>query len=153
MNSVTWSTVAEFAGLAMIIGVLIFVVFHLSQNRTYRYGLLLAFVPVFLVLWINLAVGIIGEPEDPANLMYIAVPAVAVIGAIVVQFEASGMARALTLAACVQGLVAVVTLLTARSEPARWLWSLLVLNAVLVALWMGSAALFRKAAEARIKEE
>lgn len=153
MNSETWSTIAEFAGLAMIIGILIFVVTHLSQNRTYRYALLLAFVPVFLILWINLAVGIIGEPEHPANLIYIGVPVVAVIGSIVAQFKSAGMARAMNLAATAQGVVAAVTLLIARDEPSRWYWSILILNVVLVLVWMGSAALFRKAARSRVHKE
>jgi hypothetical protein len=43
----------------------------------------------------NLAVGIIGSEDNPANLMYGGVLAVGIIGAIIARFEPHGMARAL----------------------------------------------------------
>ena len=44
-------------------------------------GVLLAIGTAFLLVWANLAVGIVDEPEHPANLMFAAVLLVGVVGA------------------------------------------------------------------------
>ena len=49
----------------------------------------------FLLTWMNLAVGIIGNEENPANLMFFAIPVVGMVGALTVRFESRGMAHAL----------------------------------------------------------
>jgi len=103
-------------------------------------------VATFLIVWVNLAVGIIGEPDNPANLMYIGVPAVGIVGAIMARFQAKGMARALFATAIAQVLVAVITALVGLGSPVTPMRSLLILNGLLIALWFGSAWLFRKAA-------
>ena len=71
----------------------------LSRNAAYRAAVGVAVAAAFLLIWLNLAVGIIGSEDNPANLMYAGVLAVALAGAIVARGESSGMARALTLTA------------------------------------------------------
>jgi hypothetical protein len=87
----------------------------------------------------NLAVGIIGSEENPANLMYGGVLAVGIMGAVLARFQPHGMARALVGTALAQALVAVIAL------SAGW-GSALILTGIFVALWLTSAQLFRKAA-------
>jgi hypothetical protein len=50
----------------------------------------------------NLAVGVIGTEDDPANLMYVGVLAVGIIGAIIARFRPHGMARTLFATALAQ---------------------------------------------------
>ena len=106
---------------------------------SYRLAAALAVLAGFLLAWANLAVGVVGEPGNPANLMHLAVLLVAVAGAFVARLQAPGMARTMLATAAVQGLAAVATL---------WLGSTLeaVLTGVFAAAWLLSAALFRIAA-------
>jgi hypothetical protein len=53
---------------------------HQKQIQGIAFGVSL--VAALLILWINLAVGIIGEPDDPANMMYAGVLAVGMVGAL-----------------------------------------------------------------------
>jgi len=104
-------------------------------------------VAALLVLWINLAVGIIGEPDDPANLMYVGVLAVGMVGAVVSQLRPQGMARSLFSMAIAQALVAMVTLFTGLGFPPTPPLTLLALNLLLILFWVGSALLFLKASK------
>ncbi len=56
---------------------------RVRQNTTYRFAVGIALLGAFLVVWVNLAVGIIGEPDNLANLMYVGVLVVGLVGAIV----------------------------------------------------------------------
>ena len=87
----------------------------------------------------NLAVGIIGNENNPANLMHGGVLSVGIIGAIVARLQPLGMAHALVATALAQALVAVIALIIG-------LGNTLILTGLFVALWLTSAWLFRKAA-------
>jgi predicted lysophospholipase L1 biosynthesis ABC-type transport system permease subunit len=119
-----------------------------TYNTAYRFAVGVALAAALLLVWINLAVGIIGEPNELANLMYIGVLAVGIIGAIVTRFRPHGMARALLATALAQALVAVLVLIIGLGSP----WSppgvleTLILNGFFAALFVGSALLFRYAA-------
>jgi hypothetical protein len=112
----------------------------------YRAAVGIAVVTALLLVWINLAVGIIGSEDDPANLMYIGVLAVGLIGALIARFRPQGMARALIAMALAQMLIAVIVLFASlgseESEPLK----IVALNGLFAALFVGSALLFWKAA-------
>ena len=94
----TWeqlTNVAEFPGLLIIAVTLVFLTIRIRKNTTYRFAVGVALMAAFLLVWINLAVGIIGESDELANLMYIGVLAVGIVGAIIARFQPHGMARAL----------------------------------------------------------
>ncbi len=90
----------------------------------------------------SLAVGIIGAEGDPANLMYGGVLAVGVFGAFIAHLQPRGMARALFAMALAQALVAVIL----GKYPDEV--NAVTLNGFFVALFVGSAWLFQKAARA-----
>jgi hypothetical protein len=115
-------------------------------NMAYRFAFGVALAAAFLLVWINLAVGIIGEPDEVGNLMYIGVLAVGIAGAFVARFRQQEMARALLATALVQALVAVIALifrLGSGSPPG--VLGILILNGFFVSLFAGSALLFRHA--------
>ena len=93
----------------------------------------------------NLAVGVIGADGDPADLMYVGVLAVGLIGAIIARFLPHGMARALFATALAQALVAVIALIFGLGLPWSAPVEILALNGFFVALFVGSALLFRYA--------
>ncbi len=93
------------------------------------------------------AVGVIGEEGDRADLMYGGVLAVGIIGAITARFQPAGMARALLAAALAQALVAVIALVAGKHQaPISSVSEIVGLNGFFVALFIGSAWLFRRAA-------
>ncbi len=110
-----------------------------TANTAYRAAVGVALVAAFLLIWINLAVGIIGSEDNPANLMYGGVLAVAIIGAVIARFQPDGMARAMVATALAQALVAVLALIAGLGFTGP-------ITVFFAALWLISAWLFRKAA-------
>lgn len=117
---------------------------RMTGSTPFRAAVGVAVVAAFLLVWVNLAVGIIGSEGNRANLMYAGVLAVAVVGAALARFRAHGMARAMVAAAAAQALMAAVALAMGSGEALQ----LTALTAVFVALWLASAALFHKASRA-----
>jgi len=72
----------------------------------YRFAVGVALTTAFILLWVNGAVGIIGDESNDANIMYFGVLAVGFIGAIIARFRPLGMARALYAMALAQVLAA-----------------------------------------------
>ena len=119
---------------------------RITGNAAYRAGVGVAVVAAFILIWMNLAVGIIGSEDNPANLMYGGVLAVGILGALVVRFQPRGMARALAATALAQGLVGVIALMAGLgSTGANWPSVIVVLTGFFTVLWLVSAWLFRKA--------
>lgn len=83
---------------------------RLSGNTAYRAGAAVAILTCFLTVWVNLAVGMIGDEGNPANLLFGGVILVAVVGAMLARFRPRGVARALQAAAAAQGAMAVYAL-------------------------------------------
>lgn len=117
-----------------------------TYNTTYRFALSVAIATAFILVWLSLGVGIIGRDGDPANLMYFGVLAVGIIGAFGARFRPRGMARALSATALAQTSVAVIALTAGLGYPWSGPLELSVLNGFFIALFAGSAWLFRRAA-------
>jgi uncharacterized membrane protein YdcZ (DUF606 family) len=115
-----------------------------ASNTAYRAAVGIAVVTSLILVWINLAVGFIGDGNNPANLMYGGVLGVGIIGAIIARFRPHGMARALFATAIAQMLVGVIALIAGLGF--ELLRNALILNCFFAALWVGSALLFRRSA-------
>lgn len=136
-------------------GVLIFgtgLLFELARARVrngpYAIATGMALAGAFLLIWINGAVGIIGNEGNPANLMYFAVIAVGFIGAIVARLKPQGMARVLFATAVAQMLVPVIAFVVFQPPFDSGVVKVFILNACFVLLFMGSALMFRRASAA-----
>jgi hypothetical protein len=122
----------------------------LSRSAAYRAAVAVAVVAAFLLIWLNLAVGIIGSEDNPANRMYAGVLATAFAGAVVARGKAGGMARTLAVTALAQALAGAIALATdAGVTGENWPRDVIVLSTFFSALWLGSALLFRRAARER----
>lgn len=118
-----------------------------TGNIAYRAGAGVALAAAFMLVWITGAVGIIGSEDEAANLMYGGVLATGLIGALIARFRPYGMARALFLTALAQALVGGIALAAGLgSTGPAWPWEILGLTGFFVALFVGSALLFQKAA-------
>lgn len=119
---------------------------RMTGNTAYRIAVGIAVVAAFLLVWINLAVGIIGSEGEPANAMFAGVLVVGLVGSLVARFHPQGMARAMVATALVQALVGVVGLV----GPWDSAGPILGLTAFFTVLWLASAWLFRTAALQRV---
>jgi hypothetical protein len=120
---------------------------RMTPNIAYRAAVAVAVVAIVILVWINLAVGIIGSEDNPANLMYGGVLAVGIVGSFIARLQPHGMARALAATAFAQLLVGVIALAagfgsTAPSFPEP----IVFLTGFFAALWLISACLCWKAA-------
>lgn len=137
---VVWGAMLAIAGATYELGAL------LSGNSFYRAGFGVAIVAGFLLVWVNLAVGIIGSEDNPANLLFFGVLAIGGAGALIARFRARGMAWALVATAVAHAAVAIAALLGGLdSRP-----NVLMLNAFFVLVWLVSATLFHHAASGRL---
>ncbi len=120
---------------------------RMPGNTAYKFAVALALVAAFLLFWVNGAVGIIGDEDNDANMMYGGVVAVGFVGSIIARFQPHGMAHALFATALAQVLVAAIALSAGwGSSGPIWPRDVLFLTAFFAALWGGSALLFRRAA-------
>ncbi len=105
-SEVDWST-SDFivmGALFCTIGLGIEFLVRQSSSIAYRIGAVVALVTAFLTIWVNLAVGMIGD-DNPYNLLFGGVLMVALIGSILANFRAGGMAWAMLATAIAQLLV------------------------------------------------
>jgi hypothetical protein len=148
-DEVVWD-LADFAVAGALLvgtGLMLELAARKAGNIAYRSAVGVALAAALLLVWINLAVGIIGVEGDRADLMYFGVLAVGLIGAIIARFRPQGMARALFATALAQALVAVIALIAGKhQDPVTSVSELLGLNGIFVALFIGSAWLFQRAA-------
>ncbi|MBW3632623.1 MAG: hypothetical protein KY456_06310 [Chloroflexi bacterium] len=115
-------------------------------NMAYRLAVGLALAATFILVWSNLAVGVIGSEDNLANLMYGGVLAVGFIGTIIAELRPQGMARTLFAMALAQTVVAVIALIFGLGSPWSEPGEIVYVNGFFVTLFVGSALLFRSAA-------
>lgn len=117
-----------------------------TVTTSYRLGITVALLTTLFLLFGITALGINGAGGD-ADRMYLAVPAVLVVGAAVARLRAHGMALALLVTALTQVVLAVVALVAGyQDEPGASAIEILGINAMYTALFGVSAWLFRRAA-------
>jgi len=112
----------------------------LSGNGAYRACFGMAALTAFLTVWVNLAVGMLGDEGGVANLMFVGVLFIAGAGALIAGLKPLGMARAMFAAAFAQLLAAGVGLAMAF-QPLE-----VTLTACFALPWLLSGALFQHAA-------
>ena len=117
-----------------------------NGNAAYRVAAGLAVASTLFLIWVNLAVGLIGSEDNPANLMYFGVISVGLVAAATARFRPEGMARALFAMAIAQALIAVVALIGGWGQPASGPVEILGVNGLFIALFVASAFLFRRSA-------
>lgn len=75
---------------------------RLSGSLAYRAGFVVAAGTAFLITWSNLAVGIIGDENNPLNQIFFGVIAIAAVGSFLARFRPKGMALAMLVTAVAQ---------------------------------------------------
>ena len=123
----------------------------MRSSVAYRFAAGLALVATFLIVWLNVAAGLMGiEDDDPANLLYVGVLAIGFIGAILARFQARGLARAMFATALAQALVGAVAVKYPNTASPM---QIVILHGLFVALFAGAGWLFRLAARGRVPRD
>jgi hypothetical protein len=113
-DEVNW-TVSDFivmGALIFITGTIIVLILRKTTNIAYQVAFMLAIGTTFLMIWVNLAVGLIGSGPNPGNLMYIGVIAVLSVGVYLSRFKIPALERVMFTTAFSLILLAIIALLT-----------------------------------------
>ncbi len=108
-----------------------------SMNRLFVAGVALAAAGGFLLVFINLAVGIIGDEGNPRNWAFFAIPTFGFLGALISRFRPKSLVQLLFAMAAIQ-------LLTAFLAPIEMMRLMIPFTAAFVGLWLLSAVLIRR---------
>lgn len=138
-SEVDWS-VSDFIVMGALLGTVGLTTEFLvrrSGSTAYRIGAVTAMATAFLTIWVNLAVGMIGD-ENPYNLLFGGVLMVALLGSVMVDFKSAGMAKTMLAAGIAQLLVAAGGIATDLRGA--------IFSMVFAFPWLLAAALFRNAA-------
>jgi len=119
----------------------------ISRRRAdmrYRFAVGLGVLAALMLVWVSLAVGLIGNEDDPRNLMYAAPLLIGAVAVAISRLEPRGMANAMFATASAIALVAAIALIAGgwREEP-REVVKILAVNGFFTALFAASGALFR----------
>lgn len=148
-SEVNWS-----AGDFIIMGALLFIIgasyvvaTRYIKDFVNRIAIAVALGSTLLLVWANLAVGLIGGGAHAGNLMYMGVVAVGVIGTIIFRFSTTGMERTLYAMAISLVLVAVIALLSGMQDyPGSSVMEIIAVNGFFAILFAFAGSLFRYAA-------
>lgn len=138
-REVDW-TASDFIVMGALLGTIGLTTEYLvrrSGNTAYRIGAVVAMATAFLTIWVNLAVGMIGD-ENPYNLLFGGVLLIALAGSILANFKPAGMARTMFAAATAQALIGGFGITTDFRGA--------IFSMIFAFPWILSAGLFRRAA-------
>jgi len=114
---------------------------HLADNVPYLGGVIFAVGTGFVTVWANLAVGMIQDEGNPANLVFLGVLALAVLGTLAVRFKARGMSNVMLATGAAQALVGLSVAVGGLDD----LYTASLISAFALPWWL-AAGLFRLSA-------
>lgn len=139
-SDVNW-TAADFAfagTLLAAVGLAAELAVRRTRNRAYRAAAAIALATGLMLVWANAAVGILGSEDQPVNLVFHGIVALAIAGALLARFRPAGMARAMLATAVAQALSAALAIAAGATVEAVFIVGF-------AALWLVSSMLFKRA--------
>ncbi|GAB4296075.1 MAG: hypothetical protein Kow0098_18990 [Ignavibacteriaceae bacterium] len=130
----------------------------MGNVKSYRIAAGIAVGTALIIIWSNLAVGIIGSEENPVNLLFYAVLLIGITGSFAARFKPWGMSITLFVMAIAQALVPAIALLIRMPDlpsdvSTTDIFRVFVFNSFFVILFILSALLFRSAAKQEDNEQ
>lgn len=117
-----------------------------SSSVAYRVGAGVTLGASFLIIWVGLAVGIVGSEDNAANLMFFGVLGVMVILGVVGGFRAQALFRATLAAAALQVAAGAVALIgNLGADGPGWPMDVVGATGFFTLAWLFAAGLFRRA--------
>lgn len=119
-----------------------------NTSAIYKFAIGFSLFSGFFMVWVNLAVGIIGAEDNPINIYYFIVILIGLVGANLVRLRPEGMARVMGIMAASIIVIVFIALVTgAQHMPHSSVTHILAVNAVMAFLFIQSAFLFHYAAK------
>jgi hypothetical protein len=119
------------------------------RSGWYRAAVAVGLLGYLLVVWSNLAVGIVGSEHNPANQLFFLALLIGIAGACVARFRAKGMTYAMLVTAVSLWVAFTIASLGPRDEPFVKHGVEFAGTSIFAAILLGSAWLFRRAALAQ----
>ena len=132
-----------------IIGGLLELAVWKIRSGWYRAAVAVGLLGYLLAIWSNLAVGIVGSENNPANQLFFLALLIGIAGACVARFRAKGMAYAMLVTAVSLWVAYTIASLGSTDEPFVKHGVELAGTSIFAAILLGSAWLFRRAALAQ----
>lgn len=145
-NEIAWTTF-DFVAAGLMLGAAALIYELTTMNKVslaYRAAVALAVATAFALVWANGAVGVLGDEDNDANLIFLGVFAVGFVGTVAAGLRPLRMACAMTATALAQLVAAGIAFAASWGSPLE-----IALTAGFAAGWLGSAALFWTAARAQ----
>lgn len=121
-----------------------------SEKLVYHAAVGAALATGFILVWANGAVGIIGTEANPINLAYYGVLFIGLVGTSISRLQPKGMSVTMIITALAQAMVTIIALLGGYYQsPPSSVIEILGVNGFFILLWIGSAIIFRFAADKR----
>lgn len=139
-REVNW-TAGDFIFAAIMFGLVggaIEFALRASRQGSYRLAFAVAVLASFLMIWVNLAVGIVGNENNPVNQLFFAIVGVFIVGSFIARARPRGMKWVMIATAAAQ--LAVGLYIGLATIP--------VFTLVFTAAWLGAASLFARAGKA-----
>ena len=146
-DGVDWSA-GDFlfaAALFATVGGLLELAIKLTPNASYRAAVALALLGGLLVIWSNLAVGIVGSEHDPLNRLFFAALLVGIVTAWIGRFRWRAMSWAMLATAASLGIAFAINVGFGSGESNASHWIELTAVSLSALIFVGSAILFRRA--------
>ena len=144
-------TLSDFVFAGIILGgagVIVEIIVRASSSLAYRLAGLLALLASVGLVWVNGAVGFLGDEDNLANLIFLGVIAIAVVGSVIVRFKAAGLGRVLFTTAAAQILAGAIGYLAGWASPGdAGIFEVVMGTTLFGSMWLVSGGLFRMAAE------
>ena len=151
-DEVDW-TIGDFIFAALMlggVGLALELTVRTSRNLAFRAGVALMLAVPFLSIWFTGAVGIIGDEDNPANLVFLVTPLFALAAAALARFRAEGLARAMAATAIAQLVAGGIGVAAAANAPTPvFAPEALVIIAMFTVMWLAASWLFASAAKQR----
>jgi hypothetical protein len=143
-------TLADYLLVAILLGgagLVMELIVRVSRDWSYRIAAALGVAACILLLLVNGAIGFLGDEDNPHNLVFLGVIAIAAFGVVLSGFRPAGMARTMYAAATAQLLIGIAAIPLGWASPGfDGVYEVALGTTMFSILWLVSATLFRRAA-------
>lgn len=117
-----------------------------TENSAYKIATGLAVFASLAILWVNGAVGIIGNESNPLNLLFGVVLMMVVFGSYIAKLEAKGMSRVMVVTAVTQILITFSgTMIHLGQNPGYQFSGILRITMIFTVVWLLASLFYRRA--------
>lgn len=145
-EEVQWTPIDFLAAGILLSGTGLTYVFlkKVSHSMIYRVALAITLLTSLVMIWANLAVGLIGSENEAINQLYFILIATVFLAGYIVKFQPKGMFKVMMLIATLQSSIVIIALsLGYQHVYGSSIAEILAVNGFFILLWATSGLLFK----------